>query len=186
MFTDSSARVVRRITPAGLIERVAGTGQQGSSADGIPAVAAKLDLPWGIAVDAAGNVFVGDTYAVRVLDQSGVIRTAGPGTAKGLALDDAGNFWLATGNTMAVISKGAPPIRLGPAMGYQSVGNAARNGIYRGSGCGGGAGGNRFPAIGTAARSVRKRFLRRRRPLPSPASDSSSMISPRLYPCNRT
>lgn len=53
------------------------------SGDGGPATAAELDTPQGVAVDAAGNLFIGDTYnhRVRMVDAStGVITTiAGTG-----------------------------------------------------------------------------------------------------------
>ncbi len=130
LITDSSARVVRRITPAGIIERVAGTGQQGQGGDGGPAVDAQMDLPWGIAVDSAGNIYIGDGYSIREVDRSGTILTIGYGTAKGLAVESNGNLWLATGNTVALATRGAPPFPLPPVIRPQRIANAAISDLY--------------------------------------------------------
>ncbi len=123
LIADSSARLVRRITPAGIMERVAGNGEQGREGDGGPAIAARMDLPWGIAVDAAGNVLIGDGYAIRMVDRGGTIRTIASGPAKGLAMDASGRLWIATGNTVVVASTLGPPFPLHPFI--QSIGNAA-------------------------------------------------------------
>jgi hypothetical protein len=50
---------VRRVTPAGVITTVAGTGVAGYSGDGGPAVAARLSA-WGLAFDNHGNLYVAD------------------------------------------------------------------------------------------------------------------------------
>ena len=61
-FADSGNHVVRRIDINGNITTVAGTPQSGGySGDGGPATAAKLYLPEGIALDAAGNLYIADT-----------------------------------------------------------------------------------------------------------------------------
>ncbi|WP_250486174.1 hypothetical protein [Caballeronia sp. GaOx3] len=62
---------------------IAGTGQAGYSGDGGPATQALLDYPTGVALDRAGNVFVGDSGNARVVRRvdrdTGVITTvAGP------------------------------------------------------------------------------------------------------------
>jgi uncharacterized protein (TIGR03437 family) len=71
------------VTPAGRIETVAGTGWQGFSGDGGPAVGADLNHPLGVAVDFAGNLYIADAdnHRVRAVASDGVIRTiAGDGT----------------------------------------------------------------------------------------------------------
>jgi sugar lactone lactonase YvrE len=98
----------------GTIATVAGTGQRGFSGDGGPATKARLDSPQGIAIDAAGNVFIGDVAnnRVRRVSPDGIITTVagtgvegfsgdgGPATkarlagALYLALDGAGNLYL--------------------------------------------------------------------------------------------
>jgi sugar lactone lactonase YvrE len=59
---DTFASCVRRIDPDGVITTVAGIcGQTGYTGDGGPAVAALLDHPWGIDLDAAGDLYIADT-----------------------------------------------------------------------------------------------------------------------------
>lgn len=68
---------VGRISPDGTYTRLAGN-DYGYSGDGGPASAANLDNPAGIVIDAAGNLFVADTYnhCIRRIDaQSGIITT---------------------------------------------------------------------------------------------------------------
>jgi uncharacterized protein (TIGR03437 family) len=68
-IADQGNKVVRRVTSGGLITTIAGNGTFTPSAgDGGPATAAQLD-PFSIAVDAAGNLYVTDSFNdhVRVL-----------------------------------------------------------------------------------------------------------------------
>jgi uncharacterized protein (TIGR03437 family) len=105
---------VRKITPGGIISTAAGNGLMQFSGDGGPATAAALLWPEGVAVDAAGNVYVADRgpRRVRKIGSNGVITTvAGGGSAKpgdggpatlaslsdlaGVAADAAGNLYIA-------------------------------------------------------------------------------------------
>jgi sugar lactone lactonase YvrE len=61
-----NARVRKVAAESGLITTVAGTGVQGSSGDGGPAIAARLSGPWSVAVDSAGNLFIADYYEHRI------------------------------------------------------------------------------------------------------------------------
>jgi hypothetical protein len=61
--TDQRVLVVR---PTGAVTAVAGTGRAGYDGDGMEAVDAELDRPTGIAVDAAGDLFIADTADCRV------------------------------------------------------------------------------------------------------------------------
>jgi sugar lactone lactonase YvrE len=74
---------IRRIDPvAGLITTVAGTGHEGFSGDGGPAVLACLDNPRGLAADRLGNLYIADSdnNRIRRVDAAGVITTiAGTG-----------------------------------------------------------------------------------------------------------
>ncbi|MCU1230482.1 MAG: repeat containing protein, partial [Acidobacteria bacterium] len=68
---DSEAHRIRRIDATTRnITTVAGNGVQGFSGDGGAATAASLDTPRGLAVNAAGDLFISDTnnYAVRKVD----------------------------------------------------------------------------------------------------------------------
>ncbi len=99
----------------GIINTVAGTGIAGYSGDNGLATAAKLDGPTNIAVDAAGDLFIGDAGNSRIREvdlTTGVITTvAGDGTAgysgdngpataaelgfaEGFALDSAGDLFI--------------------------------------------------------------------------------------------
>ena len=68
----------------GNLTALAGTGSAGFSGDGGPAAAARLNGPSGLAVDAAGNLYVADTrnHRIRKITPKGMIMTvAGDGTA---------------------------------------------------------------------------------------------------------
>ena len=83
-FADSADNQVRKVDSAGIITTVAGTGTQGYSGDGGPATEAELNLPFGVAVDRARNLYIADfsNRRVRKVDSSGTITTfAGTGTA---------------------------------------------------------------------------------------------------------
>ncbi|MEV4436031.1 RICIN domain-containing protein [Streptomyces sp. NPDC049585] len=75
---------VRKVTAEGRIDTYAGTGVEGSAGDGGPAASAQLKHPQGVAVDAAGNLYIadGDNHRVRKVTADGTISTfAGTGTA---------------------------------------------------------------------------------------------------------
>ena len=78
--TESSGHRVRMISPSGYISTVAGTGVAGFSGDNGPATAATINSPAGVAVDAAGNVFVSDrsNFRVRKITASTGIISEGP------------------------------------------------------------------------------------------------------------
>jgi DNA-binding beta-propeller fold protein YncE len=60
-ISDLNSHRVRKVTPEGVTSTVAGTGEATFSGDGGPAVDAGLRGPMGLAIDAAGNLFVADT-----------------------------------------------------------------------------------------------------------------------------
>jgi sugar lactone lactonase YvrE len=69
---------------AQVIVTIAGTGTAGYSGDGSAATSAQLNEPTGLAIDAAGNVYINDfnNNRVRKINTSGIISTvAGNGTA---------------------------------------------------------------------------------------------------------
>src|SRR5207249_7939099 len=66
-FADTNNNRVRRINlVSGVIEAVAGTGQQGYSGDGGPALQATFNRPFGIAFDRFGNLYISDTFNSRI------------------------------------------------------------------------------------------------------------------------
>jgi len=78
-IADYAGRRVRAVLAAGggigptsLITTVAGTGNAGYNGDNIPAATAQLTEPWGVATDAAGNLYIVDTYGQRVREVGGV------------------------------------------------------------------------------------------------------------------
>ena len=81
-IADAANNRVRKVTPAGVISTVAGTGHQGFSGDNGPASAAQLNQPYGLALDAAGNLYIADygNQRVRAIGTNGNITTvAGDG-----------------------------------------------------------------------------------------------------------
>lgn len=82
LFTDSLNCLIRKVDAQGNISSIAGTGICGFSGDGGPATQAKLRFPWGLALDAAGNLFLADegNQRIREIDINGIITTiAGKG-----------------------------------------------------------------------------------------------------------
>ncbi|HYM96900.1 MAG TPA: LuxR C-terminal-related transcriptional regulator [Candidatus Sulfotelmatobacter sp.] len=75
---------IREVNKDGRISTFAGTGTSGYSGDLAPAAQAQLNMPQGLAVDSAGNVYISDTLndRVRRVDADGTITTvAGTGVA---------------------------------------------------------------------------------------------------------
>ena len=66
-IVDTENHAIRRIDAAtGRIETVAGDGRPGGTGDGGPATVARLDRPHGVAVDAHGSIWIGDTGNHRI------------------------------------------------------------------------------------------------------------------------
>jgi uncharacterized protein (TIGR03437 family) len=115
-IAEYSGNVVRKVSAAtGVITAVAGNGSVGYSGDGGPATSAQLNGPSGLALDAAGDLYVADAgnHRVRRIGPDGTITTvAGDGTAgtsgdggpavnaelvlpTGLSTDGQGNLYIA-------------------------------------------------------------------------------------------
>ena len=72
---DTYNNMIRKITPAGVVSTLAGSGKEGN-ANGT-GTAASFFLPTGIAVDNSGNVYVADSYnnLIRKITAAGVVTT---------------------------------------------------------------------------------------------------------------
>jgi sugar lactone lactonase YvrE len=87
---DSGNQTIRQITPGGVVSTLAGLPGSSGTADGTGNTA-RFNGPWGMAVDTAGNIFVGDNgnATIRKISPSRVVTTiAGlavyPGSTDGL------------------------------------------------------------------------------------------------------
>jgi hypothetical protein len=81
--TSSTVTVTEGTATPGMITTVAGIAKQGYSGDGGLAISAELMVPFGVAVDASGNIYIADTlnHRIRKVDIGGIITTvAGDGT----------------------------------------------------------------------------------------------------------
>ncbi|MBA3489226.1 MAG: hypothetical protein H0T78_06720 [Longispora sp.] len=73
------------------ITTLAGVGPQGVAGDGGPAISTRLSFPKGVALDAAGNVYVADSdyHRIRKIDTAGIITTIA-GDGNGVFAGDGG------------------------------------------------------------------------------------------------
>jgi sugar lactone lactonase YvrE len=122
-ITELQSRVRRVDAATGIITTFAGTGVAGYGGDGGLATSAQLFEPTGVAVNAAGDVFIADRWnsrVRRVAIATGIITTyagnafygyagdGGPATAAALsyvwdvAFDPAGNLYIADINNQAI------------------------------------------------------------------------------------
>jgi len=83
-IADTGNSRIRELSSSGTITTVAGGAAVGFAGDGGPAVGAQLNYPRGLAMDAAGNLYVADSwnFRVRKISPAGVIQTvAGNGSS---------------------------------------------------------------------------------------------------------
>ncbi|MGJ7529613.1 NHL repeat-containing protein [Variovorax sp. GB1P17] len=82
---DTSNHLIRKITPAGAVSTLAGSGDRGSVDD--TGTAASFAFPQGVTVDASGNVYVADSsnHLIRMITPAGVVSTLAGSGAGGLA-----------------------------------------------------------------------------------------------------
>jgi DNA-binding beta-propeller fold protein YncE len=80
-IADTGHNRIRRVDASThLMTTVAGTRDAGYTGDNGPATAATLSVPWGICLDASGNLFIADSgnNAIRVVKGIGQARGASP------------------------------------------------------------------------------------------------------------
>ena len=116
-IADVGNSVIRKVSLNGTITTVAGNGKSGISGDGGNALNAQFYIPYGVAVDPAGNLYIadyGDTSGgrIRMVNTAGIISTiagngifgtggmGGPAVTASLqqvlaiALDESGNIYI--------------------------------------------------------------------------------------------
>jgi sugar lactone lactonase YvrE len=120
-IADSGNNLIREVS-SGIISVVAGNGSPAYGGDGGAAIQAALNEPTGVRVDAAGNLYIADSYngLIRKVNGAGVISTlAGQANQfgfnsngipanlaqlfnpTGIAIDSSGNIYIADeGNSM--------------------------------------------------------------------------------------
>jgi sugar lactone lactonase YvrE/uncharacterized protein YjdB len=114
-IADQENHRIRKVNTSGIISTVAGNGFAGFFGDGTPATTARLNFPYGVAVDASGNLYISDrsNERIRKVNTSGIISSiagngfpgfsgdGGPATLaqfqepSGIALDASGNIYVA-------------------------------------------------------------------------------------------
>jgi sugar lactone lactonase YvrE len=143
-IADTGNCVIREVS-GGIIRTVAGNGAcnyyGGYSGDGGPATGAELSVPYGVAVDSSGNLYIADSHNNRIrkvsagiittvagggtdgLGDGGPATSAGIGWANGVTVDSSGNIYIADGDRIrkvddngiitTVAGGGLPPDFLG-------------------------------------------------------------------------
>jgi sugar lactone lactonase YvrE len=76
-IADGGNSRVRKVTPDGMIQTVAGSGRQGFAGDGGSATQASLSSPWAVSIDIDGNLYIADYFngRIRRVDRDGLITT---------------------------------------------------------------------------------------------------------------
>lgn len=116
---DTYSHTIRKITPTGIVSTLAGLAGASGHTDGTGS-SARFGFPMGVAVDKNGNIYVADTesHTIRKITANGFVTTLaglagnsgtedGQGSAArfgwptGVAVDSAGNLYVAEGSSLA-------------------------------------------------------------------------------------
>jgi sugar lactone lactonase YvrE len=153
---DYSNNRIRKVSAStGLISTVAGTGVGGFNGDGITAISAELNSPFGVALDSSGNIYISDLGNERIRKVSvstGLISTvAGIGTPgyngdgiaatsaefyfpSGIAVDSAGNIYIADYVNQRIRKVDASTGLISTMAGNGDVNGGTGGGYYNGDG----------------------------------------------------
>ncbi len=126
-IADTSNHRIRKVTPQGIITTIAGNGTAGYSGDGGSAIAAQLNGPAGLALDASGALYIADVgnNVIRKISSGSITTVVGTGKAdttgdggpanlatlfnpSAVAFDRQGNLYIADSgnNRIRVVSGG--------------------------------------------------------------------------------
>jgi sugar lactone lactonase YvrE len=126
-FGDREANVVLRLNADGTLSVIAGNGAAGYSGDGGPATQASLNQPAGFAVDAQGNLYIGDArnFRVRKVDTNGIITTVAGNGQQGFSGDGgpATAAQIAFTGPFTTTSNGHTPVEFGGNIAVDAGGN---------------------------------------------------------------
>jgi len=126
-ISDRSNNRIRVINSKGIVNTYAGNGEEGYGGDSGPALKARIDRPFGLAIDNKDNLYIADrrNNRIRKVNPSGIITTAagdggffymgdnGPAYRAsiagptGVAVDNKGNLYIAdrNNNRVRVVNK---------------------------------------------------------------------------------
>lgn len=95
---------IRKITTTGIISTIAGNGLSNFSGDGGMAVNASINGPYGLTVDAIGNIYIADTYnnRIRKINTAGIITTIAGNGVQGYSGDGGLAVSAALNNPMGI------------------------------------------------------------------------------------
>jgi uncharacterized protein (TIGR03437 family) len=133
-IADSNNNRIRKVSN-GTITTVAGTGKAGFSGDNGPATSAQLSFPTGVATDSGGNLYIADqqNHRIRKVSDGTITTVAGNGVVNGgtgdngpattaalgyptgVAVDAAGNLYIAD-STVRKVSNGIITTVAGPGV----------------------------------------------------------------------
>ena len=92
-IADTYNHAIRKVDTNGTISTIAGTiGSGGSTRDGGTATSAKLQGPFGVAVESSGNIYIADfiNHAIRKVNTNGIITTVAGTIGSGGSTGDGG------------------------------------------------------------------------------------------------
>ena len=106
-ITDSGGNRVRKVTTDGIINTIAGNGNCCYTGDGLLATTAELNVPWGLALDSSGNLFISDSANNAIREISPVTSSAFILAVSNAASGQTGS--IAPGEIVAIYGAGLGP-----------------------------------------------------------------------------